>query len=40
MGGHLGQPEQAVRVETAKAFTTAFAEAMAQKGPRLIVVPR
>ena len=39
MGGHLGQPVQAVRVETAKAFNAAFAEAMAQKVPGLIVVP-
>ena len=34
-----GHGVQAVRVETADAFNTAFAEAMEAKGPRLIVVP-
>jgi acetolactate synthase-1/2/3 large subunit len=34
-----GHGVQAVRVETAEAFNTAFAEAMEAKGPRLIVVP-
>jgi acetolactate synthase-1/2/3 large subunit len=34
-----GHGVQAVRVETAEAFNAAFAETMAQKGPRLIVVP-
>ena len=34
-----GHGVQAVRVETADAFNTAFAEAMKAKGPRLIVVP-
>lgn len=34
-----GHGVQAVRVETAEAFNTGFAEAMTSKGPRLIVVP-
>lgn len=34
-----GHGVQAVRVETADAFNAAFAQAMATKGPRLIVVP-
>jgi acetolactate synthase-1/2/3 large subunit len=34
-----GHGVQAVRVETADAFNSAFAEAMEAKGPRLIVVP-
>lgn len=34
-----GHGVQAVRVETADAFNTAFAEAMQTRGPRLIVVP-
>ena len=34
-----GHGVPAVRVETADAFNTAFAEAMAEKGPRVIVVP-
>lgn len=34
-----GHGVQAVRTETADAFNAAFAEAMAAKGPRLIVVP-
>jgi acetolactate synthase-1/2/3 large subunit len=34
-----GHGVQAQRVETAEAFSTAFAEAMEAKGPRLIVVP-
>ncbi|TXI01509.1 MAG: acetolactate synthase large subunit [Pseudorhodobacter sp.] len=34
-----GHGVQAARVESAEAFASAFAEAMAVKGPRLIVVP-
>ncbi|WP_430465498.1 acetolactate synthase large subunit [Tabrizicola sp.] len=34
-----GHGVQAVRVDSAEAFATAFAEAMGAKGPRLIVVP-
>ena len=34
-----GHGVSAIRVETAEAFNAAFAEAMAAKGPRLIVVP-
>ena len=34
-----GHGVQAVRIETAEAFNAAFADAMATKGPRLIVVP-